>query len=182
MVFEVVYMTVPALLNPKMTANWEKGLDGITKGTVDFWEYRTKLEHFIRTETEKMIGQNIKDELADRISSYAGKNATGAGARRKIGVKCPVCGGEMVTTPFGYGCGNYKKDKSGCNFNIGEIAGMVIPEEQVRKLIENGITDTIRGFKSKTGRKFDARLRLNKDEQTGKVSASFDFENVKPQK
>ena len=60
MVFEVVYMTVPALLNPKMTANWEKGLDGITKGTVDFWEYRTKLEHFIRTETEKMIGQNIK--------------------------------------------------------------------------------------------------------------------------
>ncbi len=33
---------------------------------------------------------------------------------------------------------------------------MVIPEEQVRKLIENGITDTIRGFKSKTGRKFDA--------------------------
>ena len=62
----------------------------------------------------------------------------------------------MVTTPFGYGCGNYKKDKSGCNFNIGEIAGMVIPEEQVRKLIENGITDTIRGFKSKTGRKFDA--------------------------
>ena len=93
MVFEVVYMTVPALLNPKMTANWEKGLDGITKGTVDFWEYRTKLEHFIRTETEKMIGQNIKDELADRISSYAGKNATGAGARRKIGVKCPVCGG-----------------------------------------------------------------------------------------
>ena len=182
MVFEVVYMTVPALLNPKMTANWEKGLDGITKGTVDFWEYRTKLEHFIRTETEKMIGQNIKDELADRISSYAGKNATGAGARRKIGVKCPVCGGEMVTTPFGYGCGNYKKDKSGCNFNIGEIAGMVIPEEQVRKLIENGITDTIRGFKSKTGRKFDACLRLNKDEQTGKVSASFDFENVKPQK
>ena len=34
MVFEVVYMTVPALLNPKMTANWEKGLDGITQGKV----------------------------------------------------------------------------------------------------------------------------------------------------
>ena len=33
MVFEVVSMTVPALLNPKMTASWEKGLDGITRGT-----------------------------------------------------------------------------------------------------------------------------------------------------
>lgn len=28
MVYEVVAMTVPALLNPKMTASWEKGLDG----------------------------------------------------------------------------------------------------------------------------------------------------------
>lgn len=53
MVFEVVSMTVPALLNPKMTASWEKGLDGITRGTVDFWDYRTKLEDFIRTETER---------------------------------------------------------------------------------------------------------------------------------
>ena len=26
MIFEVVSMTVPALLNPKMTASWEKGL------------------------------------------------------------------------------------------------------------------------------------------------------------
>lgn len=33
MVYEVVNMTVPALLNPKMTASWEKGLDGITQGT-----------------------------------------------------------------------------------------------------------------------------------------------------
>ena len=68
-------MTVPALLNPKMTANWEKGLEGITRGTVDFWEYREKLENFIRTETEKMIGQNLRIELADRISNFAGKNA-----------------------------------------------------------------------------------------------------------
>ena len=88
MVFEVVYMTVPALLNPKMTANWEKGLDGITRGTVDFWEYRGKLESFIRKETEKMIEQNLRPEIADRISSFAGKNARGAAARRKIGVKC----------------------------------------------------------------------------------------------
>lgn len=182
MVFEVVYMTVPALLNPKMTANWEKGLDGITQGTVDFWEYREKLESFIRKETEKMIGQNLRSEVADRISNFAGKNARGAGARRKIGVACPVCGGDIVTTPFGYGCANYKKDKSGCNFNIGEVAGKEIPEDQIKKLIENGRTDTIRGFKSKTGKKFDACLKLNKDEQTGKVSASFDFENVEPQK
>ena len=182
MVYEVVNMTVPALLNPKMTASWEKGLDGITRGTVDFWDYRTKLEDFIRTETLKMVNENLRQPLAERISSFAGKNARGAAARKKIGAVCPVCGGELVTTPFGYGCSNYKNDKSGCNFNIGEIAGIQLTEEQVRELIEKGHTGTIRGFKSKSGKKFDACLKLHKEEETGKISAAFDFENVEPQK
>ena len=103
MVYEVVNMTVPALLNPKMTASWEKGLDGITRGTVDFWDYRTKLEDFIRTETLKMVNENLRQPLAERISSFAGKNARGAAARKKIGAVCPVCGGELETTPLGYG-------------------------------------------------------------------------------
>ena len=179
MVYEVVSMTVPALLNPKMTASWEKGLDGITQGTVDFWDYRTKLEGFIRTETEKMIGEDIRAPLAERISDFAGKNARGAGARRKIGVKCPQCGGEMVTTPFGYGCSKYKNDKSGCNFNIGEIAGLQLTEEQVKELIEQGHTKTIRGFKSKSGKKFDACLKLEKEEN--KVNVTFDFSNIEPE-
>lgn len=180
MVFEVVSMTVPALLNPKMTASWEKGLDGITRGTVDFWDYRTKLEDFIRTETEKMIGQDLREPLAERISNFAGKHARGAGARRKIGVRCPACGGELVTTPFGYGCANYKNDKSGCNFNIGEIAGAQLSEEQVKELIEQGHTQTIRGFKSKAGKRFDAKLKVDKDEN-GKVNIAFDFSDVEPE-
>lgn len=202
MVYEVVSMTVPALLNPKMTASWEKGLDGITQGTVDFWEYRTKLEDFIRKETLSMIHQDIREPLAERISDYAGKNATGAGARRKIGVSCPVCGGDLTTTPFGYGCRNYKKDKSGCNFNIGEIAGIRLSEEQVKKLVEEGRTDTIRGFKSKAGKRFDAALCMEKKyeesdenpfvEETGEdaaqqehkikqVNITFDFSQVEPE-
>jgi DNA topoisomerase-3 len=180
MVYEVVNMTVPALLNPKMTASWEKGLDGITRGTVDFWEYRRKLEGFIRTETQKMIDQNIRSPLAERISDFAGENAKGIGARRKIGAVCPACGGEMVTTPFGYGCTNYKNDKSGCNFNIGEIAGVSLSEEQVKALLADGHTQTIRGFKTKAGKKFDACLKLVKDEE-GRTNIAFDFADVEPE-
>ena len=180
MIFEVVSLTVPALLNPQMSASWEKGLEGITRGTVDFWEYRNKLEDFIRRETLKMIDQNLRTELANRISDFAGKNARGIGARRKIGVKCPVCDGEIVTTPFGYGCANYKSDKSGCNFNIGEIAGITPTEEQVKALLENGHTDSIRGFKSKANKKFDAALKLEKAED-GKVNIVFDFTDVEPE-
>ncbi len=180
MVYEVVNLTVPALLNPQMSASWEKGLDGITKGTVDFWDYRGKLEDFIRKETLKMIGQNLRGELAEKISDFAGKNARGIGARRKIGVKCPICEGELVTTPFGFGCSNYKTDKSGCNFNIGEIAGITPSEEEVKALLENGHTETIRGFKSKAGKKFDAALKLEKSED-GMVSITFDFADVEPE-
>ena len=169
MVYEVVNMTVPALLNPKMTASWEKGLDGITQGTVDFWDYRNKLEDFIRKETLAMVGQNIRSELAERISDYAGRDARGAGARRKIGAKCPQCGGEMITTPFGYGCSNYKKDKSGCNFNIGEIAGVIIQEEQVQLLLgEQAHTEVIKGFKSKNGKRFNAMLKLEPEGEAQK--------------
>ncbi|MBR2045500.1 MAG: topoisomerase C-terminal repeat-containing protein [Agathobacter sp.] len=180
MIYEVVNLTVPALLNPKMSASWEKGLEGITQGTVDFWDYRNKLEDFIRRETLKMIDQNLRHELADRISEFAGKNAKGLGARKKIGVKCPLCDGELVTTPFGYGCTKYKADKTGCNFNIGEICNITPTEEQVKMLFEQGHTDTIRGFKSKAGKKFDAALKLEKTED-GKVNIIFDFAEVEPE-
>ena len=180
MVYEVVNLTVPALLNPKMSASWEKGLDGITKGTVDFGDYRRKLEDYIRKETLNMIGQNLKNELAEKISDFAGKNARGIGARRKIGVKCPLCDGELVTTPFGFGCSNYKTDKTGCGFNIGEICGITLSEDQVKVLLETGHTDTIRGFKSKAGKKFDAALKYEKDEE-GKISIVFDFSEVEPE-
>ena len=63
MIFEVVSMTVPALLNPKMTASWEKGLDGITRGTVVMEDYRSKLEDFIRRETVAMIEQDLTGQV-----------------------------------------------------------------------------------------------------------------------
>jgi len=176
MIFEVVNLTVPALLNPKMSASWEKGLEGITQGTVDFWDYRTKLEDYIRRETLKMIDQNLRQELAGRISPFSNQSVSGV----KIGAKCPMCGGEIVTTPFGYGCKNYKADKTGCNFSLGEICNVKIDEEQAKKLFEQGHTDIITGFKSKAGKKFDAALKLEKTED-GKVNITFDFADVEPE-
>ena len=82
MIFETVSMTVPELLNPKMTASWEKGLDGITKGTVCMEEYREKLEDFIRRETLSMIQKDMRNELIRRIQPFTGKESRGVAARR----------------------------------------------------------------------------------------------------
>lgn len=181
MVYEVVAMTVPALLNPKMTASWEKGLDGITNGTVDVRDYRTKLEDFIRRETIQIRDKDLTNQIAAQISDFAGKNAKGLGARRKIGVKCPDCDGEMITTPFGYGCSNYKKDGTGCGFAIGKIADKDLTEDQVKKLLADKMTPTIRGFKGKTGKRFDACLKLEQAEN-GKHVINFDFDHVEAKK
>ena len=99
-VYEVVAMTVPALLNPKMTASWEKGLDGITRGTVVMEDYRAKLEDFIRKETMNMVEQNLKEPLIARIQPLTKKGARGAAAKKKLGIPCPVCGAELETTTF----------------------------------------------------------------------------------
>ena len=128
MVYEVVNMTVPALLNPKMTASWEKGLDGITRGTVIMEDYREKLEDFIRKETLNMVERNLTSQLVAQIQPLTGKGARGIAAKKKLGIACPVCGAELVTTPFGYGCSNYKKDSTGCGFSIGTIAGRDLSE------------------------------------------------------
>ena len=180
MVYEVVNMTVPQLLNPKMTASWEKGLDGITKGTVDVADYRSKLEDFIRTETVSMIGQNLIDPLADKIRPFAGKNGRGFAARQRLSVKCPMCmEGEVETTPFGYGCSNYKRDGSGCKFAIGTLAGKDLSMEDVKQLVETGSTPVLDGFVSKTKKKFSAAITLSKNED-GQLSMQFDFSQNQP--
>lgn len=180
MVYEVVAMTVPALLNPKMTASWEKGLDGITNGTVDMKEYRAKLEDFIRKETIQIRDKDLTKQVAAQISSFSGKGARGLGARKKLAAKCPMCGGDIVTTPFGYGCDNYQKDGTGCRFVIGTIAGRDLTEEECIALINQGRTEVLSGFVSKNKKKFQAALVMQKNEE-GKIDISFDFSQNQPQ-
>ena len=177
MIFETVSMTVPELLNPKMTASWEKGLDGITRGTVDMGEYRAKLEDFIRRETLSMAQTDRKQELIKRIQPLTGRESRGAAARKKLGIKCPLCDGEVETTPFGYGCSNYRTN--GCKFSIGTIAGRNLTEEEVTKLLTEGKTEILNGFVSRSKKKFSAALIYKKDEN-GVPSIQFDFSGNVP--
>ena len=177
MIFETVSMTVPELLNPKMTASWEKGLDGITRGTVDMGEYRAKLEDFIRRETLSMAQTDRKQELIKRIQPLTGRESRGAAARKKLGIKCPLCDGEVETTPFGYGCSNYRTN--GCKFSIGTIASRDLTEEEVTKLLTEGKTEILNGFVSKSKKKFSAALIYKKDEN-GVPSIQFDFSGNVP--
>ncbi len=72
--------------------------------------------------------------------------------------KCPLCSKDVVKGRYGYGCSGYKE---GCNFRIsGVICKRVIPISKVRELITVGETGVIKGFISKAGKPFDAKLLL----------------------
>lgn len=81
--------------------------------------------------------------------------------------KCPLCGGDVVRTRYGYGCSAYR---SGCKFSVNvSICKRIIPVSAMRDLLEKGRTGILKGFVSKTGKSFDAALKLDQGR------AVFDF-------
>lgn len=55
MIYEVVDSSIRQLLNPELTASWEKGLTYVAEGTITSDEYMKKLEGFVARRT-----QNVK--------------------------------------------------------------------------------------------------------------------------
>ena len=58
MIFDVVNASIPALLNPELTASWEKGLTYVAEGEITADEYMVKLENFIKQKTARVLANN----------------------------------------------------------------------------------------------------------------------------
>ena len=58
MIFDVVSVSIRSLLNPELTASWEKGLTYVAEGTITSEEYMTKLNHFVQTRTDAVLHMN----------------------------------------------------------------------------------------------------------------------------
>ena len=56
MIFDVVNASIRSLLNPELTASWEKGLNYVAEGSITPKEYMDKLEHFIKSRTSGVLG------------------------------------------------------------------------------------------------------------------------------
>lgn len=73
MVYEAVGVSVKQLLNPELTASWEKGLNYVAEGTITSDEYMGKLEDFVakRTNQVKAAGNGylLKDAF-ERTRNY----------------------------------------------------------------------------------------------------------------
>jgi DNA topoisomerase-3 len=63
MIHDVVASSIKSLLNPELTASWEKGLSYVAEGAITEEEYMQKLEDFIRKRTDAVKGLNNQYQL-----------------------------------------------------------------------------------------------------------------------
>lgn len=149
------------LASPIMTAKWESYLKKISAGTGTQQAFLQNIEKFLRhlIETAPQIVQTTDITAAAELAEPAVKGPI---------AKCPSCHqGELLEKKSFYGCSRYQE---GCKFTISKrIASKKITASQVRDLCEKGLTKPIKGFKSKKGSSFSARLKLTQEK------IEFDF-------
>lgn len=54
-IFDVVNSSMPDMLNPKLTASWEKGLEMVANKEIKDKEFMTKLENYIKSKFKKIV-------------------------------------------------------------------------------------------------------------------------------
>lgn len=73
MIFDVVNASIRQLLNPELTASWEKGLTYVAEGSITTQEYMVKLEQFIKSRTSGVMNLNNRHMLRgffDQAGAY----------------------------------------------------------------------------------------------------------------
>lgn len=140
------------IANAEMTGNWELTLAAIEAGQMPPEKFAQGINSYVGTICEELLS------LAPEQKSYPT-------------YRCPKCGNESV--------GIYAKvakcRHEGCDFHVfREVCGTLLTEDNIRDLLTTGRTPVLKGLTSKAGKKFNARLVLNKDYTT-----SFEFESRK---
>lgn len=71
MIYEVVDSSISHLLNPELTASWEKGLTYVAEGKITPEEYMEKLEGFVTRRTVAVMNTNKQHELRNRFNQLS---------------------------------------------------------------------------------------------------------------
>lgn len=130
-----------------LTVDWENKLANIAKGNL----------------SKEIFLNEIKNYLSEVTSTYKGDDRLNTG--ESIG-RCPFCGGNVYMNLKAINCENskYGKNKGSCKFGTSRtIAGHYLTEEESTKLVNDGVTNLIKNFKSKNGKNFPARVAIDED-------------------
>lgn len=154
------------LASPEMTAKWEQRLHEIGEGKASpnvFLEQAKKLS--VKLIDDAKIAESkwaFPTNLLKEISANTIAGKKGKRVKARLG-QCKKCDGMLIEKGNFYGCTNYQKSK--CDFTISKkILGKTISQKNISKLLKEGKTDLIKGFK-KGENTFDGYLEWNQEKQ-----------------
>ncbi len=76
MIYEIVLMTLPSMLEPKMTASWEKGLSQLEHGEIPPEEFRQKLDSYVSRYVDMVKSKDLNREISERLSYVSRVNVS----------------------------------------------------------------------------------------------------------
>ena len=85
MIFDVVNCSIRSLLNPELTASWEKGLTYVAEGSITSEEYMGKLENFVTRHTVNVKQMRNQFQLKSSFDASAPYYKKASSTRSRTG-------------------------------------------------------------------------------------------------
>lgn len=152
-------LDIGALGSPEMTGEWEYKLKQIEAGKFKRDEFMGEIRNLVAGVIKK-----IKD-ASGHVNSE-----TMRGNFHDLETKCPKCGG---TAGFKESFKAYDCKNPECKLVVWKtVSGRELEPTEVTSLLETGSVGPLKGFKSKMGRPFEAKLALT---EATEWKTTFDF-------
>ncbi|MFZ9933179.1 MAG: DNA topoisomerase III [Chthoniobacterales bacterium] len=150
---------IEALSSPELTGEWEYKLKQIEAGQFKRDAFMEEIRNLVATVIKKI------KEASGHINSE-----TMSGNFKDLAAQCPKCGG---TAGFKESFKAYDCKNPECKLVVWKtVSSRELEPEEVRALLETGSVGPLKGFKSKMGRPFEAKLALSEGTEW---KTTFDF-------
>ena len=154
----LVKVVTPGLKDVRLTAQWESMLSDIEHGDGNEEEFLLRIGRFCAELPVRVRAMATSAEGVKAVETARAQNSYGP---------CPRCGKPVVKTGSIWQCSSNRREKqadgtwktvAGCGYKIyPEKFGKPLTDTMVRRALE-GRKPLVRGFVSKAGKAFDARL------------------------
>lgn len=137
------------IANASMTAKWEKYLKKIRNQEGTQEAFLSSITNFIH---------HLIQKVPDTFENSAIKKHTEKGEANTVMGVCPQCCKNVLDKGKFFGCAGYRE---GCTFTLPKKwSEKTLTKKNVKDLLSKQETSLIKGFKSKKGTPFNAKLKL----------------------
>lgn len=146
---KLIDVSPEGLKSPQITAEWEKKLRLMELAEYNYDDFMSEIRVYIEENLDELRQKSLGATFASERGSDGEEVAT-----------CPHCKSAIVDKGKIYVCGANTKEEP-CFIVAKVIAKKKISASMIKEIASKGETNVVKGFTSKDGKKFDAKLKLD---------------------